>query len=228
MHRAATPKSSKKKSRPRDKDATVAALIQAGEQLFARHGFSGTTLDMLATAGDVNKALVSYYFGSKEGLYDAVISALVSDVVLAVSANISTEGNAVSRFRSYIRSLAYAFSERPTFGMILLREYMGGSMQERAKPFQEVFKFFQMTKQLYEEGRKEKVFRKLDPHQLHLSIIGPLVHFTMTMEFRKRTFHRVEGVVTDPSIDEFASHLEKLLLDGMNRGETLPIKGELT
>lgn len=206
------------KRQTRDREATKAALIDAGERLFAEHGFRGTTLDMLAEASGANKAMASYYFGSKEGLYDAVIEALVTEVVAAVSDAVEDNGDAVSNFRLYIRGLARALAQRPTFGAILLREYMSGSMQEREKPFREVFKFYQMTEKLYREGRRQKVFRKLDPHQLHLSIIGPLIHFVLTMEFRKRTFARLAGGVEDPSTDDFARHLERLLLDGARTG----------
>lgn len=211
------PKKSSKHRQKRDSDATKAAFIAAGERVFAARGFDGATLDLLAAEAGHNKALVSYYFGSKEGLYDAVIVQLVDEVVAVVSSQIIEGGDPVKNFRAYIHALALAFTERDTFPSILMREFMGGAMQERETPFQQVLQFYKMTERLYEAGRKQKLFRKLDPHQLHLSIIGPLVHFVLTRRFRERTFGKLVHDVKDPTVADFSKHLERLLLNGIMR-----------
>jgi AcrR family transcriptional regulator len=47
-------------------------LLQAAEGLFAAHGYNGVSVRELAAAAGVNSALVSYHFGSKEGLLSEV------------------------------------------------------------------------------------------------------------------------------------------------------------
>lgn len=47
---------------------TKERLLQAGEQLFAESGFSGTSLRQLTQLANVNLAAVNYHFGSKENL----------------------------------------------------------------------------------------------------------------------------------------------------------------
>ncbi len=88
-------------------------------------------------------------------------------------------------------------------------------MQEREGPFRQVFQFYQMTKRHYEQGRRGKAFRKFDPHLLHLSIVGPLVHFVITINFRARVFDKLVKEIDNPTVDGFANHLSTLLLDGM-------------
>lgn len=46
-------------------------LIKAAIKLFARKGFNGVSVKEIAEEAEVNVALVSYYFGGKEGLYKA-------------------------------------------------------------------------------------------------------------------------------------------------------------
>lgn len=53
----------------KDKKRTI--LLKA-EKLFAVHGFSGTSVREIAKAADVNVAMISYYFGSKEQLLRAI------------------------------------------------------------------------------------------------------------------------------------------------------------
>src|SRR4051812_11592053 len=43
-------------------------ILSAAEILFAQKGFKATTLKDVSAASGVNSALVSYYFGNKEGL----------------------------------------------------------------------------------------------------------------------------------------------------------------
>jgi AcrR family transcriptional regulator len=54
--------------------ATKAKILDAAEQLFARQGFSATSLRQITTMAKVNLAAVNYHFGSKEALIEAVIT----------------------------------------------------------------------------------------------------------------------------------------------------------
>ena len=49
-------------------------LLAAGAKLFAEKGFAGISIRQLADEAGVNSAMISYYFGGKEGLYEAVIT----------------------------------------------------------------------------------------------------------------------------------------------------------
>jgi len=55
-------------------------LIEAGLELFGRYSFDGVSTRVLADRADVNLAAIQYYFGSKEGLYQAVASHIVEEV----------------------------------------------------------------------------------------------------------------------------------------------------
>ena len=50
------------------------AIMEAAEKLFAQNGFSGTSVRDIAEAAGVNLAMISYYFGSKEKLMEAMFS----------------------------------------------------------------------------------------------------------------------------------------------------------
>ena len=47
-------------------------ILDAAEALFANLGYAGTTLREVAHEAKVTQALISYYFGSKYGLFEAV------------------------------------------------------------------------------------------------------------------------------------------------------------
>lgn len=53
---------------------TKSRIIDAAEHLFMEHGFEATSLRSLTTAASVNLAAVNYHFGSKEELFQAVLT----------------------------------------------------------------------------------------------------------------------------------------------------------
>src|SRR4249920_3042410 len=52
--------------------STKDRILGAAEELFAQHGFSGTSLRQVTSRADVNIAAVNYHFGSKENLVNEV------------------------------------------------------------------------------------------------------------------------------------------------------------
>jgi AcrR family transcriptional regulator len=53
-------------------------IMQAALPLFAAKGLEGTTTREIAQASGLNVSLISYYFGGKEGLYDAIIQSFAT------------------------------------------------------------------------------------------------------------------------------------------------------
>src|SRR5882724_9695348 len=54
--------------------ATQGKILDAAEALFMEHGFEATSLRAITTAASVNLAAVNYHFGSKEELFQAVLT----------------------------------------------------------------------------------------------------------------------------------------------------------
>jgi AcrR family transcriptional regulator len=60
--------------RSRDAGASRRALLAAGGELFHERGYEGSTVREIAQRAGVDPALIARYFGSKEGLYLAVLA----------------------------------------------------------------------------------------------------------------------------------------------------------
>jgi len=54
--------------------ATKGRILDAAETLFMEHGFEATSLRAITAAADANLAAVNYHFGSKEELFEAVLT----------------------------------------------------------------------------------------------------------------------------------------------------------
>jgi AcrR family transcriptional regulator len=67
----------KEKTRPQTKSNTRLALIWVATKLFAQNGFKSTSIREICAAAKVNNAAISYHFGSKMGLYKAVVAVAI-------------------------------------------------------------------------------------------------------------------------------------------------------
>jgi AcrR family transcriptional regulator len=54
--------------------ATQAKILDTAEGLFMEHGFEATSLRQITAAAGVNIAAVNYHFGSKEELFQTVLT----------------------------------------------------------------------------------------------------------------------------------------------------------
>ena len=63
--------------------ATKGRILDAAEALFMEHGFEATSLRLITAAAAVNLAAVNYHFGSKEELFQAVLTRRLDPMNLA-------------------------------------------------------------------------------------------------------------------------------------------------
>jgi AcrR family transcriptional regulator len=66
----------KGRGRPRGNPDTKARVTEAARALFLERGYRGTTVRAVAAAAGVDSALISYHFGSKQGLFGQSLNLL--------------------------------------------------------------------------------------------------------------------------------------------------------
>ena len=69
----AKPTSARDRPVTRDPEATRDAILSAATDEFAQHGLAGARVDRIAERAGINKRMLYYYFGQKEGLFLAVL-----------------------------------------------------------------------------------------------------------------------------------------------------------
>ncbi|MFD9894806.1 TetR/AcrR family transcriptional regulator [Amycolatopsis sp. NPDC059027] len=67
--------------RKRDPERTKARILEAAKAEFGAKGFASARVGDIAARAGVNKQLISYYFGGKEGLYTELTSTMNQDYV---------------------------------------------------------------------------------------------------------------------------------------------------
>jgi len=67
------PTTAPRREKIRDAERSREAILDAAETLFAQRGFDGVSLSEIGAAAGLSRATPSYFFGSKEQLYTAVL-----------------------------------------------------------------------------------------------------------------------------------------------------------
>ncbi|WP_327234349.1 TetR family transcriptional regulator [Streptomyces sp. NBC_01317] len=69
---------------PRDPHATRNRLLEAATEEFAAYGIAGARVERIAAGAGANKNLIYVHFGSKEGLFAAVVERAVGELLETV------------------------------------------------------------------------------------------------------------------------------------------------
>lgn len=86
----------------RSSEDTRKRLLEAAASEFAAYGIAGARVDRIAAAAQCNKQAIYAYFGSKDGLCDAVIDSMVADIIESVPIDaLDLPGYAVRLFDRY-------------------------------------------------------------------------------------------------------------------------------
>ena len=78
------------------------AILAAAEEVFARSGYHGASLDDIAQAAGISKALIYEHFASKRELHASLVNAHVEEIFRRLQANAETGTTGEERLRGGI------------------------------------------------------------------------------------------------------------------------------
>ena len=108
------------------RQANEARILGAAEKVFARAGFSGTTMAAFADEASLPKANLHYYFGSKLELYRAVLARTLHDWLAPMDA-LTADANPADALARYIRDKMAMSAQRPDASRVFANELLHGA-----------------------------------------------------------------------------------------------------
>jgi TetR/AcrR family transcriptional regulator len=106
-------------------------ILAAATEEFANNGFFGARTQAIADAAAVNKAMLHYYFRSKENLYSQVIKAAFGRILQEVGRAWLGPDPMTKRVGMVIDSYMDSYEKNPGFLKIVLREVVDGGKRLR-------------------------------------------------------------------------------------------------
>jgi TetR/AcrR family transcriptional regulator len=162
---------------PSKSKETRSAILAAAGKVFAKGGLAGARTDSIAAAAGVNKAMLYYYFKSKEGLYEAVVEDHFAEFNRQALEVLNGPGSArevLLRYASlHLDFIASRHQSAPLFQQLMMT---GGKFLERL-----IQRYFsprgKALEKLIERGIRNREFRKVDRFNATISIVSLIVFY---------------------------------------------------
>ncbi len=94
-------------------DNTENQILNAAREVFISKGYEGARMQEIADHAGINKALLHYYFRSKENLFEAVFSEVASNLFPAMKQMLEAELELKEKITMFIRIYLKALNENP-------------------------------------------------------------------------------------------------------------------
>jgi AcrR family transcriptional regulator len=201
--------------RTHDPAATREALLRAATGLFALNGFDATSVDRIAAASGVNKALINYHFGGKAGLYSAILHDVFGSMSDGLREIRESDAAPAERLRALVREIGRMVESNPGLPQMILREVLSGGEHIDDSTLPHFLGLFGTIRTIVEAGVRSGDFRKVNPLATHIGLIGSVMFFFSTERFRQNKIASLPDGPEPPSPEEYLFHIEELMVRGL-------------
>ncbi|MEO0898574.1 MAG: helix-turn-helix domain-containing protein [Bacteroidota bacterium] len=152
-------------------------ILETARRHFVQNGYAATRMQEIADDAGINKALLHYYYRSKEKLYDRILTETMDFMVPKIAGAMISEGTFFERLEKLIEQYISVLIEHPDIPFFILTEItqrkdkLVAEIRNRSHHFPAAQSFLmQMIKEM-EEGK----LKKMPPHQVFLNIMSMTV-----------------------------------------------------
>jgi AcrR family transcriptional regulator len=191
-------------------------ILVVAERLFGDNGFDGTSIRDIAQKANVNLAMISYYFGSKEKLLEALLEYRAGYTIgLLEELN---KDESLTPFDKIDRLIDFYVDK--IFGNICFHNIMQQqAVNTRTEEIRDMItniklRNFEQIKKIITDGQRKKMFRKVDVEFTMGTMMGTISQFTLSRHFWTRLFNidkNDEDAYRKKITQRLKTHLKQLL-----------------
>lgn len=170
--------------------ATREAILRAATKVFARHGFAGGRIEQISKAARSYDRMIYYYFGSKEGLFIAVIEDTYRRFNEAEQALVLDTAQPLAALEAIIHFVWTYYQKNPEFITLLNSENLlrGKHIAKSARAREYSSPALAITDRVLQAGIVQGVFRAdLNARDLYL-MIASMAYFYLSNRFTLSSF----------------------------------------
>ncbi len=185
-------------------------ILQTAREHFVKHGYAGTRMQEIADEAGINKAMLHYYFRSKDQLYRTIIGQILDQIIPKFAATMGEKCPFWEKLERLVHVYIVTLCEQPDIPFFIMselsqqRERFLGELRKKADHFPSVQTFLV---QIADEVKSKKI-RSIPPLHLLLNIIGMTVFPFMA----RPIFQTVFAFPADDFIN-LMKEREKIILD---------------
>jgi TetR/AcrR family transcriptional regulator len=162
------PAKRKRAAKPRDyhlpPGVARQTLLQSAIRLLNERGIGNVSLNDVAREAELNPALVTYYFGTKDNLFQAVVEQVIGEWRAEVIASVPENAGPEAALRSRARATMYFLRRYPSLTKLIIHQMITVKSKE-SRFFIENFARinFEEHRAILQKGVDARLFRAVDP-----------------------------------------------------------------
>lgn len=159
------------------KKDTEKAILEAAKKIFIEKGYAGARMQAIADEADINKAMLHYYYRSKEALFDKILEGAMEIMAGQFIPALSVEGSVMEKVERLVHGYTEAVTNNPYIPMFVLNE-----LSQNRRRFHEDLKAKLNTNAVFpkfmlqiQEEQQQGILKEIPPHHLILTVMSLIV-----------------------------------------------------
>lgn len=190
------------------------AILRAARDLFTTKGYANTAVREICQEAGVTAPVLYYYFGSKEGLFEAVVEQTVSldDFCDELSGAVEAATGPWDRLRAFVSTYLVHFPGRllnPGLHLESSTQLHGTSLRQYGAGLEAIY---QLAREILQSGIAAGEFREVDVDTAAACLVGTVDSFV-----RAQFFLEVEY-----DLDQVTESIVDLYANGLSATQPLP------
>ena len=194
----------------RDAEATRNSILDAAEEEFAVGGLLGARTEAIAARTGVTKAMIHYYFDTKEKLYVAVLERAVAARIRNIQEGGLNELEPEEALRIFVQGVIDNCGRNVHISSIMLFE----AIQNKGFYYKEIVmqSLYKPLQNILARGVESGAFRKLDPMHVSVNIIGICVFYFCARENLKHLWPPGTDLMSPEMLDAHEEETIKMVM----------------
>jgi len=198
-------------------DSPKAEILQAALEEFVEFGKKGARMQSIADRADVNKALLHYYFTSKDNLHQEVLRRIFQKAMENISGPLETSAAPDRQIRLLIRRYFTFIRNFPELPRLMVHE-ISSQPREVAHFFAQLFTedrhFPRAIMDILRDGMDQGQFRQDDPRQTLITILSTILFFFIAKPLLTNVLE-IEN--EDTFFNQRLAHVENFVMYALER-----------
>lgn len=172
-------------------ESTEQKILAAAKKVFHRKGFEGTRMQEIADEAGINKALLHYYFRSKENLFEAVFRDAFSGIIAKAKEIFFSDKPLEEKIQTFLINYLDVITENSYIPWFILNGFY-----ERPEQLKAIFEKAdihppKLMKQLKNQIKTE-YNSELDPFHIWLNVLSLSIFPVVAKPLIREIFHLSE------------------------------------
>ncbi|HOI32423.1 MAG: TetR/AcrR family transcriptional regulator [Bacteroidales bacterium] len=176
-------------------------IINAAKEVFVRKGFQGAKMQEIANEAGINKALLHYYFRSKEKLFEQIFSGAFQQLIPALSKKLDEITDIESFIRFFVPFYVDFIQKNPHLPQFVLHELSQNPDRIRSLAANQGFPLSKLSVMI-DRAVAEKKIRPIETHSLVINILGLIIFPIIARPM-------IEGVIFNQNTKSYQNFMAK-------------------